>query len=141
MLVVVCIGAKSIMNADHQRSITAAQHQQIVKDAKEARLISIQDEPYYAALGHLLKSGRGASGGWGNERVSGVGDHPQSTQCPPCNGLYPSFHSSVRVRLQYRCDMRSICVLVLCDEHVLSAVMHLLSRVCGRCIERCSICF
>lgn len=63
-------GAKSIANADHQRGITAAQHQQIVKAAEEARLVSIQDEPYYAALGHLLKSGRGASGGWGDERVS-----------------------------------------------------------------------
>jgi hypothetical protein len=66
--------AKRIASADDQRGISTAQHQQILKEAAEPKRVSSKDtpyndKPYYAALGHLLVSGRGASGRWGNGRV------------------------------------------------------------------------
>ena len=46
--------AKRIAGADQKRSITAAQHQQIVREVKAAGQVTSLDAPYFNAIGRIL---------------------------------------------------------------------------------------
>ena len=75
----VLAAAKRIAGADQKRSITAAQHQQVVREVKAAGQVTSLDAPYFNAIGRILVSGPqdslaaspgGARGRWGDGKVS-----------------------------------------------------------------------
>ena len=75
----ILVAARRVAGADQKRNITAAQHQQMVREVKEAGQVTSLDAPYFDAIGRILMSGpqdslaaspTGAQGRWGDGKVS-----------------------------------------------------------------------
>ena len=119
--------AKRIAGADQKRNITAAQHQQIVREVKEAGQVTSLDSPYFDAIGRILVSGPqdslAASGRarWGDGKVSDAAlETMLEANCAImasvnyCMTLYVSSAGAAVVLLERSAGARTRVCAVLC---------------------------